>query len=159
MCSSDLELLFLDEPTAGLDIEARQKLWQAMRTLVSDGCSVLLTTHYLEEAEALSQRVAVLGHGHVLSEGSVDELRSRVALSTIRCRTQLDAAQLGAWPDVETASRENDYLSLVSGQAEQVVRRLLEADPKLADLEVRRAGLAEAFADLTRDDADVKEAA
>jgi len=55
------ELLFLDEPTVGMDIDARQKLWAAMRALVAEGCAVVLTTHYLEEAEALAQRVVVLG--------------------------------------------------------------------------------------------------
>ncbi len=153
------ELLFLDEPTVGMDIEARQKLWQAMRSLVAEGCSVLLTTHYLEEAEALSQRVVVLGHGRVLSEGSVDELRARVALSSIRCRTQLDPSLVAAWPEVREVSRDGQHLKLISGQPEQVVRQLLEADRGLADLEVRRAGLAEAFTDLTREDDAKKEAA
>src|SRR6185312_17422714 len=68
-------LLFLDEPTVGMDIDARQKLWNAIRALVAEGVSVVLTTHYLEEAEALAQRVVVLGQGRVLSEGSVDDLR------------------------------------------------------------------------------------
>lgn len=153
------ELLFLDEPTAGMDIEARQKLWQAMRSLVAEGCSVLLTTHYLEEAEALSQRVVVLGHGRVLSEGSVDELRARVALSSIRCRTQLEPSLLAAWPEVREVSRDGQHLKLISGQPEQVVRQLLDADGGLSDLEVRRAGLAEAFTELTREDDAKKEAA
>lgn len=153
------ELLFLDEPTAGMDIEARQKLWQAMRSLVAEGCSVLLTTHYLEEAEALSQRVVVLGHGRVLSEGSVDELRARVALSSIRCRTQLESSLLAAWPEVREVSRDGQHLKLISGQPEQVVRQLLDADGGLSDLEVRRAGLAEAFTELTREDDAKKEAA
>lgn len=153
------ELLFLDEPTVGMDIEARQKLWQAMRSLVAEGCSVLLTTHYLEEAESLSQRVVVLGHGRVLSEGSVDELRARVALSSIRCRTQLEPSLVATWPEVREVSRDGQHLKLISGRPEQVVRQLLEADRSLADLEVRRAGLAEAFTDLTREDDAKKEAA
>ncbi|MGB8633961.1 MAG: ABC transporter ATP-binding protein [Rhodanobacteraceae bacterium] len=153
------ELLFLDEPTVGMDIEARQKLWQAMRNLVAEGCSVVLTTHYLEEAEALSQRVVVLGRGRVLSEGSVDDLRARIALSTIRCRSHLDEVRLASWPGVQTATRDGEFLALVCPQPEAVLRRLLEADTDLAELEVRRAGLAEAFADITREDDDMKEAA
>ncbi|HEY5780253.1 MAG TPA: ABC transporter ATP-binding protein, partial [Lysobacter sp.] len=66
------DLLFLDEPSTGLDIEARQTLWRAIRELVAQGCGVLLTTHYLEEAEALADRVAVLNRGRVIAEGSVD---------------------------------------------------------------------------------------
>ena len=71
------ELVFLDEPTVGMDIDARRKLWSAMRNLVAEGCSIVLTTHYLEEAEALAQRVVVMAKGRVLSEGSVDALRAQ----------------------------------------------------------------------------------
>src|SRR5690606_36078755 len=74
------KLLFLDEPTVGMDIEARQKLWRAIRHLVAAGTAVVLTTHYLEEAEALADRVCVMARGKVISEGSVDALRARIAL-------------------------------------------------------------------------------
>ncbi len=72
----DPQLLFLDEPTTGLDIEARESLWAVVRDLTARGCAILLTTHYLEEAEALAQRVAVLSRGRIVSEGTVDEIRA-----------------------------------------------------------------------------------
>ncbi|MBA2077868.1 ABC transporter ATP-binding protein [Rhodanobacter sp. PCA2] len=153
------ELLFLDEPTVGMDIDARQKLWAAMRRLVDEGCAVVLTTHYLEEAEALAQRVVVLGQGRVLSEGSVDELRKRVALTRIRCLCDLDADAVAAWAEVASATRQGGRLQIATARAETVVRRLLDADPALAELEVQRAGLAEAFTELTRDPAATQEAA
>ncbi|MDO1530154.1 ABC transporter ATP-binding protein [Fulvimonas sp. R45] len=152
------ELLFLDEPTVGMDIDARRKLWTAMRALVAEGCSVVLTTHYLEEAEALAQRVVVLDRGRVLSEGSVDELRAKVALSRIRCVSDLDAEAVGRWPQVASAASVGGRLQIATAQAEHVVRRLLDADPALRELEVQRAGLAEAFTELTRD-SDLQEAA
>ena len=152
------ELLFLDEPTVGMDIDARQKLWAAMRRLVAEGCSVVLTTHYLEEAEALAQRVVVLDKGRVLSEGSVDDLRAKVALSRIRCVSDLDADAVARWPQVASASRVDGRLQVASADAVAVVRRLLDADPALRELEVQRAGLAEAFTELTRD-TDLPEAA
>ncbi|MGJ4727659.1 ABC transporter ATP-binding protein [Luteimonas sp. SDU101] len=142
-------LLFLDEPTTGLDIGARQTLWAAVRRLVADGCAVLLTTHYLEEAEALSDRVAVIDAGRLLAEGSVGEIRARVSLRRIRCTTRLPAAAVAHWPGVREAQREGDTLHVVAEPAEPVVRRLLEADPGLADLEIHRAGLADAFLALT----------
>ncbi len=145
------ELLFLDEPTVGMDIDARQKLWTAMRALVAEGCAVILTTHYLEEAEALAQRVVVLGQGRVLREGSVDDLRKRVALTRVRCVSDLDAAAVAAWPSVASATRDGAHLCIATAQAETVVRRLLDGDPALGELEVQRAGLAEAFTELTRD--------
>ncbi len=145
------ELLFLDEPTVGMDIEARQKLWAAIRQLLADGCSVLLTTHYLEEAEALADRVCVMSRGRIIHESSVDELRAKVALKRIRCLSALSIDTVHGWPDVSEAHRERERLHITTAEAEIVVRRLLEADPRLAELEVHRAGLAEAFTELTRD--------
>lgn len=155
------ELLFLDEPTVGMDIEARQKLWVTIRQLVAEGCSVLLTTHYLEEAEALADRVCVMSHGRVIHEGTVDELRARVALKRIRCLSDLPLDSVRGWAEVSEARRENGRLHLTAAAAETVVRRLLDADPQLRELEVQRAGLAEAFTELTRDTAaaDQREAA
>lgn len=153
------ELLFLDEPTVGMDIEARQKLWAAIRRLTVEGCAVVLTTHYLEEAEALAHRVVVLGKGRVLSEGSVDALRSHVAVTRIRCISGLDVNVLAQWPDISLAERDGTHIHLHSDAPENVLRRLLDADPALSELEVRRAGLAEAFTELTRESEIEKEAA
>lgn len=148
------ELLFLDEPTVGMDIDARQKLWAAIRRLVAEGCSVLLTTHYLEEAEALSDRVCVMTRGCVIHEGTVDALRARVALRRIRCVSTLPIEALRAWPEIADVQRDNERLHITAADAEAVVRRLLAADPQLRELEVQRAGLAEAFTELTRDAAE-----
>ncbi|MEN1972316.1 ABC transporter ATP-binding protein [Luteimonas sp. MJ204] len=151
-------VLFLDEPTTGLDIEARQGLWRGLRELVAEGASVLLTTHYLEEAEALADRVVVLSGGRVVASGSLDEVRARVDQRRIRCATTLDAAEVARWPLVRAARREGGRLEVVADAAEGVVRRLLDADPALSDLDVSRAGLAEAFLEITRE-TPMKEAA
>ena len=145
------ELLFLDEPTVGMDIEARQSLWAAIRQLVAEGCSVLLTTHYLEEAEALADRVCVMAHGRMIHEGTVEALRSRVALKRIRCLSTLDVERVQQWHEVSEVRREHGRLHITTVAAEAVVRRLLDADAQLGELEVQRAGLAEAFTELTRD--------
>ena len=122
-------LLFLDEPTTGLDIQARQQLWAAVRALVAEGCGVLLTTHYLEEAEALSDRVVVLDRGRVAAEGSVSQVRAHVAQRRIRCVSALDPALVAAWPQVRSATRDGDRLEIQADAAEAVVRRLHDADP------------------------------
>ena len=142
-------LLFLDEPTVGLDLQARQKLWRAIRQLVGEGCGVVLTTHYLEEAEALADRVCVLAGGRVVSEGSVDELRARVAVKRVRCRSCLELREVERWPETVEAGREGDRMWINSDQVEALLRRLLAADPTLDALEVRAAGLAEAFTEIT----------
>ncbi|GLQ89676.1 ABC transporter ATP-binding protein [Dyella flagellata] len=153
------ELVFLDEPTVGMDIDARRKLWNAMRALVAEGCSVVLTTHYLEEAEALAQRVIVMAKGRVLSEGSVDALRAQVPLARIRCATDIDPRAVAAWPQVTSAEREGARLLIQTSEPENVLRRLLDADAALSALEVQRAGLAEAFTELTREEGEQQEAA
>jgi ABC-2 type transport system ATP-binding protein len=146
-------LLFLDEPTVGMDIEARQLLWTAIRRMLADGTAVVLTTHYLEEAEALADRVCVMARGRVVSEGSVDALRARIGLKRVWCATRLPLAEVAAWPEVAEARVDGERLCLASEHAELLVRRLLAQDVRLSALEVRAAGLAEAFVELTRDDA------
>ncbi|GAA0721130.1 ABC transporter ATP-binding protein [Dokdonella soli] len=145
------QLLFLDEPTVGFDIEARTSLWQTIRTLVGEGCAVVLTTHYLEEAEALADRVAVLARGRIVAAGSVSQIRARVAQRRIRCISALDTAAIGAWPEVRSVCRDGERIEIVTDAAEVVVRQLLFEDSELCELEVQRAGLAEAFVEITRE--------
>lgn len=144
-------LLFLDEPTVGLDVQAREAMWRAVRNLVAEGCSVVLTTHYLEEAEALADRVAVMARGKLIAEGSVDEMRALVTRKNIRCSSALDVEAIRHWPGVVDVMRAERLVQVVAADAEGVVRRLLDADPSLAQLEVRQASLAEAFTELTRE--------
>jgi ABC-2 type transport system ATP-binding protein len=152
------KLLFLDEPTVGMDIQARQKLWAAIRALVAEGCSVVLTTHYLEEAEALAQRVCVMARGRIISEGTVDALRARVALKRVRCRSALAPPDVAGWPEVAEARMEGECLWLSTPCVEDLLRRLLQADAALHGLEVQSAGLADAFTEIT-EAADRQEAA
>ncbi len=148
------KLVFLDEPTTGLDIDARQSLWRAIRQLVDNGTSVLLTTHYLEEAEALANRIVVVDHGKVLAEGTPREIASRVARSRIRCLSALNVETVAAWPGVESAVREGARLQIVCETPEAILRRLLDADDALSGLEVSATGLAEAFLALTQNDTE-----
>ena len=145
------QLVFLDEPSVGLDIEARAALWQTIRSLVADGCAVVLTTHYLEEAEALADRVVVLAQGRVVAEGSVRQIRARVAQRRVRCITALAAEAIGAWSEVRSVCRDGERVEIVTDAAETVVRQLLFEDAGLSELEVQRAGLAEAFVQITRE--------
>jgi ABC-2 type transport system ATP-binding protein len=145
------KLLFLDEPSVGLDVHARETMWATLRQLVHNGASIVLTTHYLEEAESLSNRVAVLNKGRLIASGTVNEIRALVVRKHITCSTVLAADHIAAWPDVESVTRDQQRLQISTSNSEAVVRRLLAADSNLQELEVRRAGLAEAFTELTQE--------
>jgi ABC-2 type transport system ATP-binding protein len=145
------QILFLDEPTTGLDIAARERMWKTIRMLAADGCAIVLTTHYLEEAEALADRVCVLAKGRVVAEGNVQQIRARVSQRRVSCISTLDANAIAAWPDVRAIDRSGERIEIVTDAAESVVRRLLSEDTALTELEVRRAGLAEAFVEITKE--------
>lgn len=144
------QVLFLDEPTTGLDIEARQQMWSAIRERAAAGCAVLLTTHYLEEAEALADHVVVMQAGRTLAEGSVAQIRERVLQRRIRCHTQVDERDIAEWDGVRHVQRDGNVVEIQAEPVEPVVARLLAEDPRLSALEVHRAGLADAFLEITR---------
>jgi len=150
MCGNP-KLLFLDEPTVGLDVQARKLMWATLRQLVEQGSSIVLTTHYLEEAEALADRVMVMAKGRVIASGTVNEIRAHVVRKQISCLTTVAVEQIRSWPEVESATTDQQGVHITANNAEAVVRRLLSADEDLQDLEVRRAGLAEAFTELTQE--------
>jgi len=145
------QILFLDEPTTGLDVEARATMWKTIRKLAREGCAIVLTTHYLEEAEALADRVSVLARGRIVASGSVQQIRARVAQRRIRCLSRLAENAIAAWPEVRSVARDGEHIEIITDAAEAVVRQLLFEDTTLSELEVKRAGLAEAFVELTRE--------
>jgi ABC-2 type transport system ATP-binding protein len=143
-------LLFVDEPTTGLDVEARRGFWNVLRTLRDGGTAIVLTTHYLEEADALADRVVLLAGGRVLAEGSPDALKASTSGKRLRARSSLAAATLRDWPEVRAVEAGADgLLDVLSGDSEALLRRWLAADLQLRDLEVRAQSLEEAFLTLT----------
>lgn len=144
------DLLFLDEPTVGLDVEARRLMWTQIRTLISRGKTVLLTTHYLNEADALADRILVLDRGSIVAEGTPAEIKTRASGKRVRCISRLSLEEVRAIPGVISAITDRDAFELQVGAAEPVVRELLQRDSWLADLEVTNAGLEEAFLALTQ---------
>ena len=146
----DPDLLFLDEPTVGLDVEARRLMWTQIRNLVSRGKTVLLTTHYLNEADALANRILVLQHGAIVAEGTPAAIKSRAIGKQVRFSSRLALDEIRAIPGVLTATADRQKFELQVQAAEPVVRELLGRDSWLSDLEVTSAGLEEAFLALTQ---------
>ena len=144
------DLLFLDEPTVGLDVEARRLMWAQIRTLIARGKTVLLTTHYLNEADALADRILVLQQGNIIAEGTPAEIKSRAIGKQIRCSSRLSIDEIRRIPGVLSITADRQSFEMQVQAAEPVVRELLQRDSWLADLEVTSAGLEEAFLALTR---------
>jgi ABC-2 type transport system ATP-binding protein len=153
---NDPELVFLDEPTTGMDPAARRALWDIILTLKAEGKTVLLTTHYLEEAEVLCDRVAIMDHGRILEEGTVDELVSRrfkeraVRFDTI---DGLGDDRLAAMPGVTSVKHEEGDVLVYTRDVAATIGAVLDAAEALgvepANLGVRRATLEDVFLDLT----------
>ena len=147
----DPDLLLLDEPTVGLDVEARRLLWDEIRRMVARGKTVLLTTHYLQEADALADRVAVINQGEIIAEGTPAEIKAKTAGKRIRCVTSLSPSILRKIPGVTEVRADREAVELHAAEAEPIVRELLARDAQLSGLEITSAGLEEAFLALTHD--------
>jgi ABC-2 type transport system ATP-binding protein len=153
---NDPELVFLDEPTTGMDPAARRMLWDVVLGLKSSGRSVLLTTHYMEEAEILCDRLAIMDHGRILESGTVDELVSRrfheraVRFDAI---DGLDDARMAGFPGVASVKHENEAVLLFTRDVPGTIGAVLAASDGLGvepvNLAVRRATLEDVFLDLT----------
>lgn len=155
-------ILFLDEPTAGLDVQARQLLWQQIRQAAARGVLVILTTHYLEEADQLASRIVLLKDGHFIADCSPSALKAQQQHKQIRCACQVSTEVIQSWPEVlrvQTATSHSSASSLgadlasqlhiESQQAEQTLQRLFALDPTLSDLTVSAMSLEQAFLNLT----------
>jgi ABC-2 type transport system ATP-binding protein len=145
---------FLDEPTAGMDTQARQLLWNVIRRLRHDGSTVLLTTHYLEEAERLADRVIIIDHGQVVADGSPDTLRNTAA-SDIRFAAVpgLDVSALSeVLGGAVTETEHGEYHALVEPTPRNVALLtswLAERNVLLGDLRAGRQRLEDVFLQLT----------
>ncbi|HET6478890.1 MAG TPA: ATP-binding cassette domain-containing protein, partial [Actinoplanes sp.] len=160
------DLLFLDEPTTGLDPRSRNQVWDIVRIVVANGTTVLLTTQYLDEADQLASRIAVIDHGRVIAEGTPGELKASVGAGTVHVRLR-DAAQRPAAQRVlaevlgTTVQQDSDPVALTAraeaggsdrGAAElasQALARLTEAGIVVDDFSLGQPSLDEVFLALT----------
>ncbi|MFD9221442.1 ABC transporter ATP-binding protein [Streptomyces sp. NPDC060064] len=146
------EVLFLDEPTTGLDAEGRLDTWELVRTLREGGTTVLLTTHYLEEAESLADRLAIMHKGRVVSTGTPAEV---TAARPARIRFVLpEGVAAGRLPLSLRAAADGRRIEIRTHQLQQALEELLrwarESDVRLEELDARTASLEEAFLDIAR---------
>ena len=149
--AGDPELLFLDEPTSGFDPSARRSAWEMVRTLKSLGKTVVLTTHYMEEAETLADRVAIIGEGKIVAEGAVGQLLDKDRSTTIRFRVESGSARL---PEDLTAvpTDDDDRYSITTAAPTHSLHRLtgwaVEQGIELEELSVTSPSLEDLFLEL-----------
>jgi daunorubicin resistance ABC transporter ATP-binding subunit len=140
------DVLFLDEPTAGLDPQTRVNLWDILRVLHAEGQTILLTTHYMEEAEALCEQIAVMDHGHILASGTVNELKEGAGAETVITVRYEDLvpegvmarAGLAGRPGVSKVETDGDHIRVFTREPEGVLGELVTAG-SAAGLTVRDA--------------------
>lgn len=150
----DPDLIFLDEPTVGLDVEARRLLWDEIRRMVAGGKTILLTTHYLQEADALADRIAVINQGVIIAQGTPAEIKAQTSGKKIRCITRLGIPELRRITGVVEVKEDREAVEIHTIEAEPVLRELFALDATISGLEVIGAGLEEAFLSLTAESKD-----
>src|SRR6202040_251746 len=153
------KILFLDEPTTGLDPQSRRQLWEIIRGFQRDGGTVLLTTHYMDEAERLCDRLAIVDHGEIIAEGSPADLIERLGghhVVEFSVNGASDGAALETWkrlPSVESVREDDGLVALNVKQPPLTIPALLEAidrqGTRLQHLTTRQASLEDVFVRLT----------
>lgn len=143
------KLVILDEPTVGLDASARREFWKCIRSLAENGTSVLLTTHYLEEADALSDRIVVMSHGKKVAEGVPAEIKAKLGGKRIRFRTQNSLDDIAALVPGCTPQHRGDYTEIFSATPEEHLNALLAGGIEMQDLSLSGISLEDAFLQLT----------
>jgi ABC-2 type transport system ATP-binding protein len=146
-------LLFLDEPSVGMDIEARQRLWAAIRELKARGTSIILTTHYLPEADALADEIALLKEGELIKKGTSEEIKASVSSTTIRFSSAYPADAFESLAGVVKVMADGRFIRIQTQLPKQTLQILLSQYPDIEDLSMSNAGLEDAFLQLNENDA------
>jgi ABC-2 type transport system ATP-binding protein len=144
----DPEVLFLDEPTVGMDVEGRRSFIERIAEFANLGRTVVLTTHYLEEADQLARRVIVIDRGLVIADASPQEIKSKVAGKRVRFTAVVTDKELDGLPITNTTISDH-HVQLLTNQPEDVLRELFRRGIEISDLEVSGADLEDAFISLT----------
>lgn len=147
------ELLFLDEPTAALDVEARRAFWAQVREFAASGRTIVLTTHYLEEADALADRIVLIDKGRVLADDSPAAIKARTAGKRVRfdLAAPLAPDALAGLP-IQSSEIAGQHVFLLTSEPERVLQTLFAQGAQLHNLEVLGVGLEDAFLNLTAAD-------
>jgi ABC-2 type transport system ATP-binding protein len=147
----DPEMLFLDEPTVGMDVTTRRHFWERIRAFKQAGKTIILTTHYLEEADALADRIVVMKAGQIAADGTPDEIKARLAPRTVSfaLTAPFERAVLQSLPGVTGLTEANGRIILASSDTDALITTLVKREVPMQAIEIRTGNLDDAFTALT----------
>jgi len=145
------KIVFLDEPTTGLDISARKSVWETIRNLSKNGTAVVLTTHYLEEADSLADHTIVMSQGKIIADAATEHIRALSGGAVIRCSSALSTEIIADVAGVKSVNYHGKQLEIRSTDTSLSLRELFELDPSLHNLTVSKSSLEDAFLELNKE--------
>ena len=144
------KIVFLDEPTTGLDIEARKIVWNTISDLANTGTAVLLTTHYLEEADHLAAHTIVMSNGKVIANDSTANIRKASSGAIICCETDLELKEISRIESVRNVEKIGTISQITTSNATESLKELFKLSPNLSNLTVSKPSLEDAFIQLNK---------
>jgi ABC-2 type transport system ATP-binding protein len=148
--AGDPEVIFLDEPTVGMDVTSRQLFWDTVRAMAGRGRTIVLTTHYLEEADQLADRIVVINNGRLIADGTPSEIKAETTgrVISFTAGAAVTAEQLRSIPGVADIEWNGRRVKLFSGDTDRLISTLIERRIDMKDIEIQSGGLEEAFQSL-----------
>ncbi|SFE77070.1 ABC-2 type transport system ATP-binding protein [Paenibacillus catalpae] len=145
--AGDPDIIFLDEPTVGMDVTSRQMFWDTIRSMAEKGRTVVLTTHYLEEADSLADRIVVINQGKVVADGSPSQIKAETTgrVISFTAGVTVTTEQLQALPGVIDVEWSGRRVKLHSRDTDQLIMKLIEQRFDMKDIEIQSGGLEDAF--------------
>lgn len=145
--AGDPSVLFLDEPTVGMDVTSRQIFWETVRAMAGQGRTIILTTHYLDEADAIADRVVVINKGKLIADGTPAEIKASTNSKTLSftAGSALTQEQVRSLPGIIDAVWSGERVKLFSNNTDQLITDIVRLNMDVKDIEIKSGGLEEAF--------------
>ncbi|WP_102274593.1 ABC transporter ATP-binding protein [Cytobacillus massiliigabonensis] len=151
--AGDPDLIFLDEPTVGLDITSRKLFWNTIGELKALGKTIIFTTHYLQEADDVADRIILFNHGTIIEDGTPAEIKAKLSKQSVSfaASEEISIASLNNLPHVSEVYKRNDRIYVITDETDAVIAALFEKKFKISGIQIEQGRLDEAFEQLTED--------
>ncbi|SFX20897.1 ABC-2 type transport system ATP-binding protein [Thermoactinomyces sp. DSM 45891] len=153
--AGDPSVLFLDEPTVGMDVTSRTAFWETIRSLKDAGKTIILTTHYLEEADRLSDRIIMMNHGKIVADGTPEEIKNRLTVKyvSVSADASLELGVFQTIPGVTEIERDGNHIKIYGDDTDAILIHLVRQNLAVRDFDIHRGDLDEAFSNLMKEGA------